>query len=72
MSTQRKLQLEALIIEELTKIGLSLEFREWDRWLWKEKEINFEDKKYLIGAYMRRDMQTQVIEIYGQECLLRE
>jgi hypothetical protein len=72
MSKQYVIDLEATVINELAKIGCSLHVDQWGIWHWKEQEIVFDEKKYLIGAYIKRDCITRAIEIYGQQCLPKQ
>lgn len=69
MSRQAEIDLDATIINELAVIGCSLKVDQWGIWHWKQTEITHQDKKYLIGAFIKRDCITRAIEIYGQECL---
>jgi hypothetical protein len=72
MPRKAEIDLEVTVINELAKMGCSLEIDQWGIWHWKEKEIKFEEKNYLIGAYIKRDEITRHIEIYGQQCLPRQ
>lgn len=68
----KKTRLEIIIIDELVKMGINELLPEhYDSWHWLEKEIEFDEKKYLVGAYLRRDAVTRALEIYGQEYLQR-
>lgn len=72
MSIEYKIDLDAAVINELAIMGCELKVDEWGIWKWKQKEIEFQDKKYMIGAYIKRDCITRAIEIYGQECLPKQ
>jgi hypothetical protein len=69
---QRGITLERYVINEIANMGLMLMPDQYGIWYRREKEIEFEGKTYYIGAYVKRDEITRAIEIYGQECLLRQ
>lgn len=72
MSREYRIDLEAAIINELSKLGMTIPLDRYGNWHWLEKEIVFENKVYLIGAFMKRDEITRSLEIYGQQCLLKQ
>lgn len=65
----RKIELGDVVRDELLKIGFTLSCEEWGHWHWREKEIEFEGKKYLIGGHLKLDEITQILEVYGEQCL---
>lgn len=65
-------ELEGKVIEELARLGMALKIDQYDRWLWLENEVDFSDKNYLVGAWIKRDSITQAVEICGQQCLLKQ
>lgn len=65
-------ELEITVIDEIAKMGMKLPIDMYGNWHWLEKEITFDKKNYLIGAWIRRDCLSNVLEISGQECLLKQ
>jgi hypothetical protein len=72
MSREYSIDLEAAIINELSKLGMTIPVDRYGNWHWLEKEMNFENNIYLIGAFMKRDEMTKALEIHGQQCLLKQ
>jgi hypothetical protein len=73
MPREVTINLEITIIDELAKLGLeTIRVDHYGIWKWLEKEIHFEGKDYLVGAYIKRDEMTRALEIYGQQCLPKQ
>lgn len=68
----KKIKLESLVIDEIAKLGMRLPIDKWGSWHWLEKEIEHEGSQYLIGAYVQRDCIEKSIQIYLQQCLLKQ
>lgn len=66
------IELESVVINELSKLAMTIPIDQWGRWHWLEKEIQHNNNKYLIGAHIQRDCINKSIQICSQQCLLKQ